>query len=71
MLAKAIASNAASRPAVSDASGRVRRSPLASTRAAFHPVFHGVMVAMFLAAIDQTILAAPLPAIGASLGGFA
>src|SRR5205823_1730049 len=40
-------------------------------RAAFLRVFPGVMFAMFLAAIDQTILASALPAIVASLGGFA
>ncbi len=40
-------------------------------RAAFRRVFPGVMFAMFLAAVDQTILASALPAIVASLGGFA
>ena len=44
---------------------------LAEERAAFHAVFPGVMVAMFLAAIDQTILAAAIPAIVGALGGFA
>jgi EmrB/QacA subfamily drug resistance transporter len=44
---------------------------LAATRAAFRPVFGGVMVAMFLAALDQTILATALPAIGQALGGLA
>jgi EmrB/QacA subfamily drug resistance transporter len=39
-------------------------------RAAFLRVFPGVVVAMFLAALDQTILASALPAIVASLGGF-
>jgi len=43
----------------------------AELRAAFRRVFPGVMFAMFLAAIDQTILASALPAIVASLGGFA
>jgi EmrB/QacA subfamily drug resistance transporter len=43
----------------------------AATRAAFRQVFPGVMVVMFLAAMDQTILAAALPAIAASLGGLA
>ena len=41
------------------------------TRAAFRGVFPGVMVALFLASLDQTILAAALPAIAASLGGLA
>lgn len=41
-----------------------------STRDAFRRVFPGVMVAMFLAAADQTILATALPAIAAALGGF-
>ena len=41
------------------------------SRAAFRRVFPGVMVAMFLSAVDQTILASALPAIVASLGGFA
>ena len=44
---------------------------LAAEQAAFHSIFPGVMVAMFLAAIDQTILAASIPAIVAALGGFA
>ena len=39
-------------------------------RAAFLRVFPGVVVAMFLAALDQTILASALPAIVSSLGGF-
>lgn len=39
--------------------------------AAFFRVFPGVVGAMFLAALDQTILASALPAIVASLGGFA
>jgi EmrB/QacA subfamily drug resistance transporter len=43
----------------------------AAERAAFRTVFGGVMVAMFLAAVDQTVLAAALPAIGASFGGLA
>jgi EmrB/QacA subfamily drug resistance transporter len=41
----------------------------ATTRDAFRRVFPGVMVAMFLAAADQTILASALPAIASSLGG--
>ena len=44
---------------------------LAAQRAAFRTVFPGVMVAMFLAAIDQTILAAAIPAIAGSLGNLA
>jgi EmrB/QacA subfamily drug resistance transporter len=40
-----------------------------TTRAAFRRVFPGVMVAMFLAAADQTILASALPTIASSLGG--
>lgn len=42
-----------------------------STRAAFHAVFPGVMLAMFLASVDQTILAAALPAMAASFNGLA
>ncbi|HEV3239205.1 MAG TPA: MFS transporter [Casimicrobiaceae bacterium] len=45
--------------------------PADALRAAFRRVFPGVMFAMFLAAVDQTILASALPAIVASLGGFA
>ena len=41
------------------------------TREAFRRVFPGVMVAMFLAAADQTILASALPTIASSLGGIA
>ncbi|HKE41982.1 MAG TPA: MFS transporter [Casimicrobiaceae bacterium] len=40
-----------------------------SAREAFLRVFPGVMVAMFLAAADQTILASALPTIASSLGG--
>ena len=40
-----------------------------SARQAFLRVFPGVMVAMFLAAADQTILASALPTIASSLGG--
>jgi EmrB/QacA subfamily drug resistance transporter len=39
-------------------------------REAFRQVFPGVMVAMFLAAADQTILASALPTIASRLGGF-
>jgi EmrB/QacA subfamily drug resistance transporter len=46
-------------------------SAIAAQRAAFRSVFPGVMVAMFLAAIDQTILAAAIPAIAGALGNFA
>src|SRR2546421_2865807 len=42
-----------------------------SSRQAFLRVFPGVMVAMFLAAADQTILASALPTIAGSLGGLA
>src|SRR5204863_6986300 len=42
-----------------------------SVRDAFRQVFPGVMVAMFLAAADQTILASALPTIASHLGGFA
>jgi EmrB/QacA subfamily drug resistance transporter len=43
----------------------------AATRAAFRLVFPGVMVAMFVASVDQTILATTLPAIGATFGDLA
>jgi len=43
----------------------------AATRAAFRQVFPGVMVAMFVASVDQTILATTLPAIGAGFADFA
>ena len=42
-----------------------------TSREAFFRVFPGVMIAMFLAAADQTILASALPTIVSSLGGFA
>ena len=41
-----------------------------TVRAAFRQIFPGVMVAMFLAAADQTILASALPTIASHLGGF-
>lgn len=44
--------------------------PHLSVREAFRQVFPGVMVAMFLAAADQTILASALPTIASHLGGF-
>ena len=43
---------------------------LAATRVAFRIVFAGVVGTMFLAAVDQTIIATALPAISASFGGF-
>jgi len=46
------------------------RAPAMTTRQAFLRVFPGVMVAMFLAAADQTILASALPTIASSLNGF-
>ncbi|HQR10424.1 MAG TPA: MFS transporter [Casimicrobiaceae bacterium] len=42
-----------------------------TTRDAFRRVFPGVMVAMFLAAADQTILASALPTIASTMGGLA
>src|SRR6185369_1118816 len=45
------------------------RARALTTRQAFRLVFPGVMVAMFLAAADQTILASALPTIASSLGG--
>ena len=41
------------------------------TRQAFRQLFPGVMVAMFLASADQTILASALPVIASRLGGLA
>ncbi len=46
-------------------------STAAATRAAFRRVFPGVMVAMFLAAADQTILASALPSIASEQGALA
>src|SRR3982074_3953456 len=46
-------------------------APPPTSRQAFLQVFPGVMVAMFLAAADQTILASALPTIAGSLGGLA
>jgi MFS family permease len=60
----------------SDPSNEVDVAPPAAaepltSRQAFFRVFPGVMVAMFLAAADQTILATALPTIAGSLGGLA
>ncbi len=44
--------------------------PPPTVRDAFRRVFPGVMVAMFLASADQTILASALPTIASHLGGF-
>ena len=64
----------ASRPrAIETVSGTaitVASDPQLGVRDAFRQIFPGVMVAMFLAAADQTILASALPTIGSSLGGF-
>src|ERR1700722_15477329 len=38
-------------------------------RATIHAIVAGIMLAMFLSALEQTIVAPALPAIGASLGG--
>jgi EmrB/QacA subfamily drug resistance transporter len=53
-----------------DAGARTDIDALTS-REAFFQVFPGVMVAMFLAAADQTILASALPTIAGALGGLA
>ena len=55
-------------PARADRRGAA--APALSVRDAFRQVFPGVMVAMFLAAADQTILASALPTIASHLGGF-
>src|SRR5436190_8830361 len=52
-----------------NASGDAPPERTLSVRDAFRRVFPGVMVAMFLAAADQTILASALPTIASSLGG--
>src|SRR6478752_7509132 len=44
------------------------RAQALTTRDAFRRVFPGVMLAMFLAAADQTILASALPTIANALG---
>src|SRR6202035_4336129 len=46
-------------------------APDMTSKRAFMRVFPGVMVAMFLASADQTILASALPTIASSLGGLA
>jgi MFS family permease len=46
-------------------------TPATDSRDAFFRVFPGVMMAMFLAAADQTILASALPTIATSLHGLA
>ncbi|MEO8751399.1 MAG: MFS transporter, partial [Casimicrobiaceae bacterium] len=52
-----------------DPGARPQGGAALTTREAFRVVFPGVMVAMFLAAADQTILASALPTIVSSLGG--
>jgi EmrB/QacA subfamily drug resistance transporter len=49
---------------VSTTSGSRTRSRAVLTRAELRPLFGGLMVAMFLAALDQTIVAIALPTIG-------
>src|SRR5438045_4314231 len=53
------------------ASGDAPPERTLSVRDAFRQVFPGVMVAMFLAAADQTILASALPTIASGLGAVA
>src|SRR3954447_25266291 len=46
-------------------------APVMTVEQAFKRLFPGVMVTMFLAAADQTILASALPSIASQLGGLA
>jgi EmrB/QacA subfamily drug resistance transporter len=46
-------------------------SSLTPTKGEIHRVFAGLCLAMFLSALDQTIVAAALPTIGLDLGGLA
>src|SRR5215510_2247455 len=46
-----------------------RTEPTPSTGALFRTVFPSVMLPMFLAVVDQTIVSTALPAIAANLGG--
>jgi EmrB/QacA subfamily drug resistance transporter len=56
-------------PAVSTAAGAVESSPhKSSSRSLFWSVFPSVMLPMFLAVADQTIVATALPAIASDLG---
>jgi sugar phosphate permease len=73
-----IAESAAAMPPQGDSGSPAEVEPAPSaaaepltSRQAFLQVFPGVMVAMFLAAADQTILASALPTIAGSLGGLA
>src|SRR5450755_1958149 len=61
--------DSAASPAIAD--GAPTAVDALTSRQAFLKVFPGVMVAMFLAAADQTILASALPTIAGSLGGLA
>src|SRR5438874_7285009 len=58
------------RSTMRNASGDAPPERTLSVRDAFRQVLPGVMVAMFLAAADQTILASALPTIASHLGGF-
>src|SRR3954447_10295452 len=59
------------RSTIRNASGDAPPERTLSVRDAFRRVFGGVMVAMFLAAADQTILASALPTIASALGAVA
>ncbi len=48
--------------------GEVAAAPLPDTRGLFMRVFPSIMLPMFMAAVDQTIVATALPAIAATLG---
>jgi EmrB/QacA subfamily drug resistance transporter len=52
------------RPSTASPSAGETSSHVALTRAELRPLFGGLMVAMFLAALDQTIVAIALPTIG-------
>src|SRR4051812_20591404 len=56
-------------PDLSPAAATADAQPTLSIEQAFRLVFPGVMVTMFLAAADQTILASALPAIASTLHG--
>jgi EmrB/QacA subfamily drug resistance transporter len=60
----------AAKPPVRKPDPALRSAHELSVHEAFRQIFPGVMVAMFLAAADQTILASALPTIASRLAGF-
>src|SRR5258706_9516914 len=54
--------------AMTDAAPPIEQAPAPVDRATIHAIMMGLMLAMFLSALEQTIVAPALPTIGRALG---